>query len=215
MTWTQPRTFTVGEIVTDGHLNTSWRNNLASTETGLVTTKGDLTPASAASGLTRLAVGANGTFLMADSACAGGVKWGTPESSIYSRSGDASYVQTNSTSFVNLNSQTCAASVLMNLSNHYVWVSVVGRVSPGAANQPAYMTVALNGTNLGSHSNASDGIVAINPGPNLAATEFPFHAGSLIGPLSGAASLQARGRSGNGNILTFKNVALLAWAFSG
>jgi hypothetical protein len=53
--------------VTAGHLNSILKS--------LVTTKGDLIVTTAASTPTRLAVGANGTVLTADSAQASGVKW--------------------------------------------------------------------------------------------------------------------------------------------
>ena len=46
----------------------------------LVTTKGDLVAATAADTLARVGVGANGTFLKADSGAASGVSWDTPAS---------------------------------------------------------------------------------------------------------------------------------------
>ena len=82
MAWVVPRTWTTGELITAAIMNLHVRDNLsylystAILET-LLTAKGSLVAASAASTPIELAVGAYGQVLMADSAQAAGVKWGS------------------------------------------------------------------------------------------------------------------------------------------
>jgi hypothetical protein len=65
-----------GEVLTAANMN-----DLSSTLNYLYpTAKGDLFPASSATALTRLEVGANDTVLIADSSTATGLKWGAPTS---------------------------------------------------------------------------------------------------------------------------------------
>src|SRR3990167_11504218 len=73
MAWTSPRTWVTGETVTAALLNTHVRDNLNALM--VVTTKGDIAVATAAQTLTRLAVGADGDVLVADSAATPGVRW--------------------------------------------------------------------------------------------------------------------------------------------
>jgi len=70
--------------------------------------KGDLVPGTGADTFARLAVGANGTVLTADSAEATGLKWATPASSgstllAYATNSYGSNYSTTSTSFVDVN----------------------------------------------------------------------------------------------------------------
>lgn len=76
MSWTTPRTWTVGEVLTAANLNTHLRDNLNQTAPALVTTKGDVVAATAANTLARIAVGTDGYALIADAASTPGVKWG-------------------------------------------------------------------------------------------------------------------------------------------
>lgn len=76
MAWTLPRTWTTGELVTAAIMNIHVRDNFNATSVALVTTKGDITPATGASALARLGVGTNNQSLIADSACNVGMKWG-------------------------------------------------------------------------------------------------------------------------------------------
>ena len=74
---------TLGSSV-DSTLKTQVDNTVASSiQKSLVTTKGDIIAATAASTPARLAVGANDTVLIADSTAATGLKWGTPTSGGY------------------------------------------------------------------------------------------------------------------------------------
>ena len=73
MAWTSPRTWVTGETVTAALLNTHVRDEFNALM--VVTTKGDLAVATASVTLTRLAVGANGDVLVADSAATPGVRW--------------------------------------------------------------------------------------------------------------------------------------------
>ena len=64
MAWTAPRTWVTAEVVTAALMNTHVRDNLLETAAAKVTTAGDLTYATAANTLTRLAVGTNQQFLV-------------------------------------------------------------------------------------------------------------------------------------------------------
>ncbi len=75
MAWTSPRTWVTGEVVTSALLNTHVRDNFNATAVAVVTTKGDIAVATASVTLTRLAVGTNSDFLVADSAASMGVRW--------------------------------------------------------------------------------------------------------------------------------------------
>ncbi len=67
MAWTAPRTWVAAETLTAALLNTHVRDNLLEAAPAKVTTKGDLTVATAANSISRLAVGSNGAVLVADS----------------------------------------------------------------------------------------------------------------------------------------------------
>ncbi len=75
MAWTSPRTWSACEIVTAAIMNTHVRDNLNQTFPALVTTLGDSVWATGANAGQRVAVGATGTFLAANSACLAGVAW--------------------------------------------------------------------------------------------------------------------------------------------
>lgn len=66
-----------GDILTAAEYN-QIAENFDQTGVAKVTTKGDLTPATAATTVARLAAGANGTVLVAASAQTTGLKWQTP-----------------------------------------------------------------------------------------------------------------------------------------
>lgn len=75
MAWTSPRTWVSGEQLTAALLNTHVRDNLNETAPAKVTTKGDIVAATAANTIARVAVGANGAVLVADSAATPGLRW--------------------------------------------------------------------------------------------------------------------------------------------
>ena len=75
MAWTAPRTWVAAETLTAALLNTHVRDNLLEAAPAKVTTKGDLTVATAANSISRLAVGTNAAVLVSDSAASTGVRW--------------------------------------------------------------------------------------------------------------------------------------------
>lgn len=81
--WTAPRTWVVSEVVTASIMNTHVRDDLLETSPAKVTTKGDLTPATAANALARLAVGNDDQVLIADAAQSTGMKWSDKADSNY------------------------------------------------------------------------------------------------------------------------------------
>ncbi len=64
MAWTAPRTWVTAEVVTAALMNTHLRDNLLETSTAKVTTAGDLTYATGATALSRLAIGTANQFLV-------------------------------------------------------------------------------------------------------------------------------------------------------
>lgn len=77
MAWVTPPAFATNDVLTAANMN-KLSDDLSETGVAKVTTKGDLTPATAANVVARLAAGANGTVLVAASAQATGLKWQTP-----------------------------------------------------------------------------------------------------------------------------------------
>lgn len=67
MAWTAPRTWVAAETLTAALLNTHVRDNLLETAPAKVTTAGDITYATAANTITRLAIGTAGAVLVATS----------------------------------------------------------------------------------------------------------------------------------------------------
>lgn len=77
MAWVTPPAFATNDVLTAANLN-KISDDLSETGVAKVTTKGDLTPATGANTVARLAVGTNGKYLMAASAQTTGLKWQTP-----------------------------------------------------------------------------------------------------------------------------------------
>lgn len=75
MPWTNPKTWTNGEVVTDTLLNTHLRDNLKETAPAKVAAKGDLVAATGSNALARVPVGANDRYLKASSAQPTGMAW--------------------------------------------------------------------------------------------------------------------------------------------
>lgn len=63
MAWSTPRTWSSGELVTAGNMNTYISDNLRETGVAKAAAAGDVLYATAANALTRLAIGASGTVL--------------------------------------------------------------------------------------------------------------------------------------------------------
>lgn len=63
MSWTNPLTWAVGQLVTAAQLNTHLRDNMLETAAAKVTTAGDIVYATAANALARLGVGSTGQVL--------------------------------------------------------------------------------------------------------------------------------------------------------
>lgn len=63
MSWTTPKTWTTGELVTAEMMNTHVRDNMLETAPAKVTTAGDLVYASGQNALTRLGIGSSGKVL--------------------------------------------------------------------------------------------------------------------------------------------------------
>lgn len=75
MAWTAPRTWVTDEIPGASEMNTHVRDNMNETAPAKVTTKGDLTPATGANAIARLAAGTDGYGLSADSSQTTGLVW--------------------------------------------------------------------------------------------------------------------------------------------
>lgn len=89
MAFATPPTFATNDVLTAANLNII-SDDLNESGVAKVTTKGDLTPATASKTVARLAVGANSTYLAADSSQSGGMKWQTPFSVILIRASNKS-----------------------------------------------------------------------------------------------------------------------------
>ena len=63
MSWTAPRTWVTGEIVTASLMNTHVRDNMLETAAAKAAAAGDIFYATAANALTKLSIGTNGQFL--------------------------------------------------------------------------------------------------------------------------------------------------------
>lgn len=103
----------------------------------LLDVKGDLIVASAADTAARLAVGADNTILMADSAEATGVKWGTPNGSLlavtsYDPVSLATYTTTSGTSSDADATNLAATFTVPTSGNVLVRLTALGQVSAGS-----------------------------------------------------------------------------------
>ena len=76
MAWTSPRTWVADEVPTNAQMNTELRDNFNETAPAKATAKGDLFFGTGSNAIARLAVGANKTILVANSATATGWNWG-------------------------------------------------------------------------------------------------------------------------------------------
>ena len=85
MAYSSVPTVATGDLWTAANHNTYVRDNFAAGVPDIFTTKGDLAVASAADVAQRLAVGADGQVLMADSAQAYGIKWSEIASSLIAK----------------------------------------------------------------------------------------------------------------------------------
>lgn len=85
MSWTAPRTWTVGEIVTAAQLNAHVRDNLLETSAATVTTAGDLAYADAANSMgSRVGIGAANSLLVSTGSAP---VWRTPATDSSTSSG--------------------------------------------------------------------------------------------------------------------------------
>ena len=78
MAWVTPPTVSTGDTITATQWN-NLANDLNETAPGKVTTKGDIIAATGANEVARVAVGANGAGLVADSTQSAGVAWLLPQ----------------------------------------------------------------------------------------------------------------------------------------
>jgi hypothetical protein len=90
MSWINPKTWNVGELVTAAMMNKELRDRL--NDLWKFVTKGDLLVATGPSDAVRLPVGANGQVLKANSARTQGMEWGTdPAMDLFAAHGDLLY----------------------------------------------------------------------------------------------------------------------------
>lgn len=129
MAWTGGVTRATGDVITaafwNNHLGGS--GDIAETAPAKVTTKGDLTPATGANALIRLAVGTNDQILQADSSASGGISWRGP--TLERAGGQTTEATTTSTSAVDL---ITAASLSIVVAVPFIIVGSARRTASGS-----------------------------------------------------------------------------------
>lgn len=143
MSFSSVATFTVNEILTAALMNVIGGDINVSTP-GIVTTKGDLTPATAANTIARLAVGSDGQALVAASGQATGMQWANAPTAWASAKGDllmASAANAASRLAVGSDGQFLVAA--SGQANGAHWSSIGGTTINVAA-ETSFLTNSLN-----------------------------------------------------------------------
>ena len=196
MAWTAPRTWSAGELVTAALLNTHVRDNLLVTGVAKVTTAGDLTYATAANVVARLALGTRGQTLVSG---ASAPEWSSgPSVSI-----DDTGRTTASTSYVAL---TGAPSVTITTGTKAImWITA--RMSNNGGSNRSWLSCAVSSaTTIAASDAVSVEIDNTNAGEETRlgmAHIYTLTAGSNV------FTLNARVAAGTG---TFENQSLIVGA---
>lgn len=163
--------------------------------------KGDLVPGTGADTFARLAVGANGTVLTADSAEATGLKWASPGSASFATGYNyvATSQSTTSTSFTGLTTAgavtlTTGTKVLVSISATFenaagvnvlglMGFAISGATTVAASDQYAhgFQFVATGGGNFQYRSGATFVVTGLTAGSNTFTTQFRKGGGDTPG----------------------------------
>lgn len=140
MAWGTLKSWLAGELITAAMLNEQVRDKLS--ELYQYQVKGDLMVATGALSLARLPVGSNGQTLVADSAQAGGVKWGAvaPQMGYAERSTEFA---TSGAAFVDVTSLSVALTLPV-ASTIIVWAS--GTIRAATLYDAASVRLVIDGT---------------------------------------------------------------------
>ncbi len=177
-------------------------NGTAAIQSTIVDAKGDLIAGTGADAVSRLAVGANGTTLVADSSEATGLKWDTPAASIPANAAAtvATSQGTSSTTYTDLT--TVGPSVTVTTGTKAL-VIVTGDLSQDSDSFSAFMSYAVSGASTVS---ASDATGLRNRRQNNTGN-IRVSAASVVTLTAGSNTFTAKYRADNG-IATFVNRAI-------
>ena len=172
-----------------------------------VTAKGDLIAATATDALARLAVGANGLALVADSAEATGIKWATPAAvgtisaaGILTGSGSGVDYSTTSASFVDVDATNLKVTVTVPTGAKFLIVAVTlyyaqGTITDGAA----HVRILAAGT-------AQTAVFINNTSAAALAAPYTFYA-VVINPTAGSQTIALQFAGDGAQAITIRNPA--------
>ncbi len=170
-------------------------NGTAAIQQTLIDAKGDLIAGTGADAVSRLAVGANGTTLVADSAQATGLKWATPATTYPTTAQDTVDAEqdSTSTSYTDLTTSGPAVTVTTGTKALVIVTAMCRNAIVGAAASTAFMSYAVSGaTTVAANDN-----VAIKVGSGSATPSFNcrFSSASLVTLTAGSNTFTAKYRT--------------------
>lgn len=176
MAWATPPAKSSGETLTAAEINII-SDDLLETAPAKFTTKGDLLAGTGANATTRVAVGADGTGLVASASNAGGVKWQTPWTCILGTGDNQSVNPSTLTALVfnEADEEIYDASTLHDISTNPSYITVGNKgiylITAGAnfaANTTGttrYIAITVNGTEVawsGTTATPANGVVRLD-----------------------------------------------------